>query len=263
MLKPPSLWSRFSTRSRVVASYVVRQFKQHRAGPRLGFIFTVFEAIVGLVVLALIFSLVGRQAKYGESVVLFMVTGFAPFITFMRVSSRSGMAVEVGGNRNRSNLLTAPGYALAQVVTWLVIMPIAIAVVCAALYFIGVNSAVPIRLGAIVAALVFIALLGFGIGLFNAVVGFFFKPWRPIFEVLTRGLMFLSGVFYVPDYMPASIGEVLAWNPLLHVIALFRLGFYQSYPTILFDLQYLAGFTLGAVFIGLWTERLFRRHYLN
>ena len=262
MIQAPSLWRSTSTRARVVASYVVRQFKQHRAGPRLGFIFTVIEMLVGMVVLALLFSLIGRQARFGDSIVMFMLTGFAPFMTFLRISSQVGGAVEIGGNRNRSNLLTVPGYGLTQVVMFLVVTPIAVSVICLAMYAMGVDSAVPVRIDMIVFSIFFVAALGYGLGLFNAVFGFFFKPWRPIYEVLTRGLLFLSGVFYVPDYLPNGLGDVLAWNPLLHTIALFRLGFYESYPTNLLDVHYLAYWTIGVLFVGLWSERLMRRHYL-
>lgn len=262
MLQAPTLWRMTSTRARVVASYVVRQFKQHRSGPRLGFIFTVLEMIVGIVVLALLFSLIGRQARFGDSLVMFMLTGFAPFLTFMRISSQVGGAVEIGGNRNRSNLLTPAGYGLSQVVTSLVVTPIAVFVICLFLYAIGVKSAVPVRLDMIAASMFLMAMLAYGVGLFNAVFGHFFKPWRPIYEVMTRGLLFLSGVFYVPDYLPQGIGDILAWNPLMHVIALFRLGFYSSYPTNLLDVPYLFYWSIGALFVGLWAERLLRRQIL-
>ena len=262
MVEAPSLWRIVSTRARVCASYAVREFKQHRAGARLGLPFTIIELAVAMVVMAAIFSLIGRQAAFGDSIMLFMLTGFAPFLTFMRITTRAGMAVEVGGHKARSPLLTTPGFAASQALAALVATPIAVGLICMALYAVDVSSAVPVRLGPLVAGFGAVIIFGFGVGLFNATVGHFFKPWRPIYEILTRGLLFLSGVFYVPDFMPVPIREFLAWNPLVHVIALIRRGFFETYPTLVLDVEYLALWVIGALFVGLWTERLCRRSVL-
>ena len=262
MLARPSLWRVLSTRARVAAAYSVREYKQHRAGARLGLLFSILELATAMLVIASIFTLIGRQAAIGESIMLFMVTGFAPYLTFMRISSRTGASVDRGGAKNRSPLLTVTGYAFSQAVATLTLTPLVVSLICLLLYAFGVSAAIPERLGPIALSIFCLTMLGFGIGLFNAVVGRFFKPWRSIYEIMTRGLLFFSGVFYIPDRLPGGIGDVLSWNPLLHVIALFRLGFYPHYPTELLDVPYLAYWSLGVVFVGLWIERLMRRQIM-
>jgi capsular polysaccharide transport system permease protein len=59
--------------------------------------------------------------------------------------------------------------------------------------------------------------------------------------------------------MSPGMREILAWNPLLHAINLFRQGFYYNYPSLLLDTHYLAVCTIVFVLFGLLFERVTRR----
>ena len=251
-----------NTRLRVIQSFIVREFKQHRAGARLGLLFYILEVIAAMMVLALLFSLIGRQSVFGDSIMLFMLTGIAPFLAFMRLSSQIGGVAQMASQYGRSPLLTVTGFSVSHTLVTLVATPLAMGVVCGFLYVLGVISALPHRIEFLIASMLLAVSIGFGVGLFNAVVGFYVPPWRPIYELLTRGLFFLSGIFYVPDHLPPAMRDVLAWNPLVHVVALSRKAFYDTYPTDVLNYTYVYGWALGALFIGLWIERMFRRGML-
>ncbi|MBX2855523.1 MAG: ABC transporter permease [Rhodobacteraceae bacterium] len=251
-----------NTRLRVIQSFIVREFKQHRAGARLGFLFYILEVIAAMMVLALLFSIIGRQSVFGDSIMLFMLTGIAPFLAFMRLSSQIGGVAQMGSQYGRSPLLTVTGFSVSHTLATLVATPLAMGVVCGSLYMLGVISAIPQRLEFLLASLLLAVSIGFGVGLFNAVIGFYVPPWRAIYELMTRGLFFLSGIFYVPDHLPPAMRDVLAWNPLVHVVALSRQAFYDTYPTDIMSYQYVFGWAIGSLFVGLWAERIFRRGML-
>lgn len=69
-----------------------------------------------------------------------------------------------------------------------------------------------------------------------------------------------SGFSFVVDRMPPSIRSVVTWNPLLHVIELFREGFYRGYECRSLDLVYLFVVTVSFLIVGLAAERALRRH---
>lgn len=250
---------KLSTRVRVVFGYVVREMKQHKSGARLGLFFTVLEALVAILVLALLFSVIGRRAAFGDSLILFMMTGFAPFLTFTKTSSKASSAVLQGTNRGRSPMLSIQTYAITQTIIVVFGLSTAVTIICMTLYGLGVAAAVPIDLSMIILSFLVAAALGYGVGLLNSIIGFFFKPWHSIYQLMTRGLLFLSGIFYVADFMPVQIREIIEWNPLIHVISLFRYGFYSTYPDVIFDQYYLFCWVIISVFLGIFFERLMRR----
>lgn len=248
-------------RARAIMAYTLSDYKQHNSGVRFGFLFNIVEFSISMLVIALLFSLIGKSAAYGESIFLFMLTGFAPFLTFMRVSAVVGAVVDRSMRPMRAPLLSATGYAVGFSLNFLVLVPICVTIICGTLYQLGINSALPVHFEYLAVSLLAAISLGAGIGLLNAAIGYHIKVWRTIFSMLNRLLFFISGIFFVPDTMPRPIVEILEWNPLIHVIALFRLGFYKSYPTLILDVYYLAGWTLSVLFIGIWAERLVRRSY--
>jgi capsular polysaccharide transport system permease protein len=80
-----------------------------------------------------------------------------------------------------------------------------------------------------------------------------------ISPAVTRLLMFFSGVSFMPDYFPPHLRYILSFNPLLHVVHLFRLGFYPTYPTIMLDRGYLISCAIVLFVAGLVIERVSRR----
>ena len=102
-------------------------------------------------------------------------------------------------------------------------------------------------LGAVVLAFVLAGLLGLGVGRLNCVLFGFFPTWRNIWSVLTRPLFLISGIFFIFESVPASFQAMLWCNPLVHVIALMRAGFYGTYDPQFVSYAYVLGVALGAV----------------
>ena len=90
-------------------------------------------------------------------------------------------------------------------------------------------------------ALALAAVLGLGVGTLNCVLFGFFPTWKNVWAVLTRPLFILSGVFYVYETVPAKFQAVLWWNPLVHVIAVMRAGFYGTYHPQFVSYPYVLG----------------------
>jgi capsular polysaccharide transport system permease protein len=108
-------------------------------------------------------------------------------------------------------------------------------------------------------ALLVTALFGCGIGYTNAVVTVFWRGWDKLYAQVTRGLYFISGIFYVPGMMPDWARDALAWNPLLHAIDWFRSGFFAVYQPHWLDRPYLVILAIIALLAGIGLERGLRR----
>ena len=64
-------------------------------------------------------------------------------------------------------------------------------------------------------ALLTAVLLGVGFGLLNGVIALVAPPWMTGYALVMLTLWFSSGIFFVPDALPAAARDILAYNPIL------------------------------------------------
>ena len=70
---------------------------------------------------------------------------------------------------------------------------------------------------------------GSGIGTLNCVLFGFWPTWTNIWNVLTKPLFIISGMFYTFESLPPQAQAILWYNPLVHAVGLMRAGFYGGY----------------------------------
>ena len=122
------------------------------------------------------------------------------------------------------------------------------------LVIVGISLVVqdPIRvaLGPLIIALGIAALLGLGSGTMNACLFSFFPVWRRLWPLINRPLFIISGIFFTYESMPASIQDLIWWNPIIHVIGHARGAFYPIYNSDYVSLAYPFGIGLGLFIVG-------------
>ena len=101
-------------------------------------------------------------------------------------------------------------------------------------------------------------LIGLGVGTMNCVLFGFFPTWRHVWNVLTKPLFILSGMFYTFESLPPARRRAGLWyNPLFHAVGLLRSGFYGGYEAAYVSPLYVLGFSGSLFMIGAY---LLRRH---
>jgi capsular polysaccharide transport system permease protein len=70
-------------------------------------------------------------------------------------------------------------------------------------------------------------------------------------------------VFLLPDSMPPAARDIIAWNPVLHGITLYREGYYRMYDSHMLDVAYLWKFVVALLLIAFVAERMARRPLRN
>jgi capsular polysaccharide transport system permease protein len=123
---------------------------------------------------------------------------------------------------------------------------------------------IPLDLRAIFAAFAYAVLLGIGIGALNCVLFAFSATYQNVFNIVNRPLFLISGVFFLFEDVPADLQTYLWWNPLIHVTATMRTGFYPEYHAAFVSPVYvlLVGFTtltLGVLLLRAWRGRVLER----
>lgn len=246
------------TQFRVIVALILRETRATFGTNQLGYLWAIFMPAAGTLVFVVIFMLIGRVAPFGSSLALFFASGLLILQFFNKLGSSLMTALEA----NRA-LLTYPPIKEPDVLfsrfllisfTYLLII---ITIIGSLIFISDIDT--PVHLEETIAAFGAVALLGFGFGSTNAVLLTLWDSWRHIVTIAQRPLIFISGIFYVPSYMPPKAIAFLEWNPLLHGIEWFRNGYYGNYDSVILDRLYLLEVGLILTFIGLAGERLTRK----
>lgn len=105
---------------------------------------------------------------------------------------------------------------------------------------------------------IIIVLCSFGIGLINSFFIALFPIWKFAWGMIARIQIFCSAVYFIPEYMVPQVKEIPAYNPIMLFVALFRLGFYPTYPTHFLSVPYIIGWTCAVLLLGLALEGALR-----
>ncbi len=247
---------------RVLLALILREARTRFGRQRAGYAWALVEPILHVSIFYAAFSYRLNIAPVGDSLFMFLATGFAVFLGFRNVMGRTQ-----GGYASNESLLAYPvvrlldvflGRALLELATWVAVMII----IFSAAFILGVGDA-PRSIVKMLAAVTLLFAIGFGVGLSLGIISEFVPSVGSIMKAPMLLLYFCSGLFFLPDALPPAFRDVLYWNPVLHGIVLFREGYYHGYESHMFDLAYLVGWALGAVLVALVLERIARKPIRN
>lgn len=242
----------------VIWALTWRQFTPRNRQEKLRLLWVFLEPVGQMMILIVIFRLIGRAPSYGDSFALFLLTGIL-ILTLFTTSSQLVMGA-VAGLSSPSRLPTIGLFheAIARLLFALITAGIYTAFLMWCVGVIDRVSVGPAHPPRVVGAFLWIGTAAFGVGLIRGYCALYLPPVERIYAILSRGLIFVSGVFFAPSFMPPQLRDLLAWNPVLHGVELMRLGVYAEYPTILYAPDYLMGFALGTTALGtmlVWRRR--------
>lgn len=241
---------------RVVTALMLREMDTRFGRAAGGYLWAVAQPLGTILLLAVAFGLMLRTPPMGTSFLLFYATGIIPFNMYRSVAS--SVAGAVATNRG---LLAYPVVTALDAVIAKFLLELCTAIVIATIVFVAVilffELHVVLDFAAIVTGFALAALLGLGIGTLNCVLYGFFPTWRNVWRMLSRPLFLLSGVLFLYESLPGNLQAILWWNPLAHVLAVMRAGFYGTYEPQFVSYPYVLGWGLTMFFVGGY---LIRRH---
>ncbi len=236
--------------NREIMSYGERQW------PLFTLFLLILEPIGVIVAFASISWFMLRQPVYGPSSMLFHATGILPYYFYMRISAKTR-----GFNAERDNRFPC----IHPIDEFLTLVLLEYIVMCAACVFVLGGMALFVQPLALpfdpiqcILAVTLITLFACGINLVNAAISEYAEAWVTVLIIANRGMLIVSGVFFVLDYLSPNIRWWLSLNPVAHAIIWFRTGIYPHYPHYTLDKTYLVLCAFFALIIGFVVERAAR-----
>ena len=252
------------THVRVVSALIRREMRAHFGESRIGYLWALIEPALHLIMYLVFFTLVlKRSAPVGTSLALFMMTGLIPYFLYSKVMYY--VSYSIASNRN---LLTLPpvkpidvivARATLESVTYLFVGFL----MFLALYISGIAEALPYDPLAVMEACSLAISIGLGIGMTNIVIQSYFHNWMSIFGTFSFPLWIFSGIWFLPEQVPQPFREFMLYNPLLHIIMMFRTGFYWNINSFYLDAYYVVGISILVVVVGFALMQVARRKVLE
>ncbi|MBV8191387.1 MAG: ABC transporter permease [Alphaproteobacteria bacterium] len=249
---------------RIVSTLIRREMVSHFGESRLGYLWALLGPALQLGGVIVVFDLIlHRKVPLGRSTALFVLTGFVSYYLFMKTATYVSGAIT--GNRG---LLTLPpikpydlicARAILEAATYSFVAFIMFVV----LFLVGVSDAIPSDILTVIQACALAVCLGVGIGMINIVLNGYLHWWMMFFYLWSFPTWMLSGVWFLPEQVPEGLREWMLYNPVMHIVMLFRMGFYPDYKGVYLDVPYAVACAAGAVAIGMAAMKVGYRRVLS
>ncbi|MGK6317816.1 ABC transporter permease [Neorhizobium sp. DT-125] len=235
---------------RIVAAFIIREIATRYGRSPGGYIWALLEPMAFIALMSLLMSSIGRIPAIGDSFPLFYATGFLAFNLYKGMEAY--LTSSISANKA---LMSYPNVAPIDPVIGRFVLQGATSFVVSAVILGGAmlttRHSLNLQWAYILEAVAYAWLLALGVALMNIVLFFRFPLYEKIFGILMRPLFILSGIFYLPSQMPHPFSDILLDNPIVHIVMLFRKGFYGVRAAEGLDLWFLSETSLMMLFIGL------------
>lgn len=243
---------------RVIGALVIRELRTRFGQRRLGYVWLFVEPLLFSAAIVLIHGTRGRFSGEGlRTTFEFFAIGYLLFFKFRSIVNRAGNAI--GANRSLlfHRQVTLPDLFVARhVIEGIAVTGVLAVFVVAAVAMGGEPPDSPIQM---ICALGLMLLLAQGIAF---IVGALTAEW----DHLDRIIMLLSilmlpfcGVFFMVEWLPEWMQDIVLWIPTVHVFELLREGQFGDRVSATYDLRYLASWILVPHLLGLAALRITRQ----
>lgn len=255
---PRRFWQDLKSMLRTLHALVLREARVRHGRSRIGYAWAVLEPFAVISVMTLFFSGLGGGRAASTEFPIFFATGVIPFQYFRHASSFVGMSLEA--NEPLFNYPTVREFdaALSRLLLdTITSLLIATMVFCFLMAVFG--ASLPAHIGYMLVSFAGLGLLALGIGLNVAALQRRFTMSHYVYNMIMSPAFFVSGVFYSLESVPPDFRDIIIWNPIIHGIEGFRVGYYASFSDQHLSLSYLFFVDLVLIFLGMGQLMLSRR----
>ena len=237
----------------VIGALVMRDIRTRYGRNRLSFLWALLEPLAHIAVLAVIFVIMQRSnPPLGDNYLLFYFTGVQAYLLFSSVAQRAGGGVLAGRGLMGLPQITPLDILISRTIVEILIATVTV-VVLGLVLTVLTGRGLPVNLPIFVVAFSLSVLLGVGFGALLAVLRMSGRAVDLVVRALLRLLYLASGVFFIPGGLPSWIRDILLWNPMMHVVDLWRVAYFKGYTGPFTSASYPAMVALALLVVGLAT----------
>lgn len=229
----------------LLVEFVRRDIKSRYKRSVLGVAWTLLNPLLMMLVLTFVFSNIFRVTE--EHYAVYVLSGTVLWNLFMQSSTAGMLQLVWGGSLLNRIYLPRTIFSLAAVATGLTNALLALVPLAVIMLITGA----PFRLSilALPVPLLLTALFALGVGLLMSTLAISFPDVAEMFQIAMSAWYFATPIIYPVTILPEHARAWLRWNPMNHLVELFRWAAYRgtfSWPT----LGWAAGLSVSTFLVG-------------
>jgi capsular polysaccharide transport system permease protein len=240
----------------------------HEAASRLfaeraGWFWLLLDPVFHIVFLMAMFSIFRVRHIGGMEFAVWIMVGLLGYLMFQHASSRSMRAISANRAMFVYRQILPVDTVLVRAALEAVLLVVVAILLSAGSALIGLHV-VPVDPLLTLDCMISLWLIGLGLGASAGILIELVPESSEILGMIMAPLYIASGVIFPLSGLPATYREWLMLNPLVHGIDALRTSFSPFYhPVPGLDMNYLHGWALGLVVLGLSLQVVFARRMLT
>ena len=247
MRKVKRYLSNFFQYKSLLTELVSRDIKVKYRRSFLGYIWSILNPLLMMIVIATVFSYMFRFDI--ENYPVYLLTGQLIYNFFSEATSMSMNSIISGESLIKKVYLPKYIFPLSRTFSCFVNLLFSLAALVLILILTKTQITPVIFLFPL--PLFYVLLISIGFGLVLSVLAVFFRDIVHLYGVFLTALMYLTPIFYPISALPEQVAWWIRLNPLYHIIQMFReIVLYGYFPSLGENLICLA-WGIGSILIGL------------
>lgn len=246
---------------RTISALVLREVSTRFGRTPGGYVWAILQPLGQILLLGFAFSLLASSPALGTSFILFKATGILVFQIFRQCAQHTAKCITFSRPLLQYPRVTWADALLARFVLNSYIMSMVTALILSGI-IVAEGLQLIIDWSSILTAMVLSLLLALGFGALNAFLFERIKIWEKLWQILSAPLMISSGVIVLYQDLPTVAQDVLWYNPILHVVAIMRMGFYSNYEPQYTSIAFVCACALVPLVFGLLLLRRTHRELI-
>ncbi|MEP5152076.1 ABC transporter permease [Planktotalea sp.] len=235
---------------RTIYALILREMSTTYGRSPGGYIWAIAEPVLAIGVMVAIFSAGFRSPRLGTNFPIFYASGFLVFFCYSNPANVVSQAVNFSRQLLAYPRVTYLDAIVARFVLAL-LTQLLVSYIIFLIILMTMDTRTVLQLTYLLSAYSMAATLALGIGVLNCVLISRYPFWQPIWSVINRPLVLISGVIFIPESIPQPYRDYLSWNPLVHVVSEARKAFYPTYTADYISHTYVYSIALVCLVVGL------------
>ncbi|HEX3018056.1 MAG TPA: ABC transporter permease [Caproicibacter sp.] len=226
---------------------VVKDVKTKYRRSVLGYLWSVLNPLMMMVIMTIVFSTVFRNDIPNFPV--YLLTGQLIFNAFSEATNQA--MTSVISNSALIKKVYFPKYILPLSKVGVSFVNFVLSLIALVVVLAATRTRITFAILLVPLPLLYLLLISSGVGMFLAAMAVRFRDVVHLYGVVLTALMYLTPIFYPITILPSYARGILSFNPIFHILEMFRcVIMYGTVPSIKANLVCI-GFSVISLVIGM------------
>lgn len=240
-------WATFWKYKELLKELVMRDLKVKYRRSVLGYVWSILNPLLMMLVISIFFSYMFRFEI--DNYPVYLICGQVVYNFFSDSTKQAMDSILHGGALIKKVKLPKYIFPMARTASSFVNLLFSLVAVVLVIVITGAPISMTVLLFPL--PLLYLFFISMGVGMILSVLSVYFRDIVHLYGVFLVALMYASPIFYPISALPSSAAIIIKFNPLYHIMIMFRdIMYYGRFPSLRDNVVCLA-FTILSMGLGL------------